>query len=273
MTASMLRTQTTLLRVRLRCVPCIPMHAMNLRFLNYSANAGLNRTLFQKRGSWLGQTPSILLTPQTCSIKRLKRCCVTEASIKTLSSTEHIRLRPGMYIGRLGNGAHAEDGIYVLLKETIDNSIDEFTMGFGKRIEIELIERTLQLDHCQIVELGCGKADLTRLIATGGPGRSITAFEVDEIQFVPQTTTPIEGDDVAMFEKFLDMLNDLVATQGFSCYTPDDGTRCEKTWINDTYPVNDGRTLFWRDDVLIDTQYSNLAPTGYTASIIAAIFG
>ncbi len=46
----------------------------------------------------------------------------TEASIKTLSSTEHIRLRPGMYIGRLGNGAHAEDGIYVLLKETIDNS-------------------------------------------------------------------------------------------------------------------------------------------------------
>lgn len=55
----------------------------------------------------------------------------TEASIKTLSSLEHIRLRPGMYIGRLGNGAHAEDGIYVLLKETIDNSIDEFMMGGG----------------------------------------------------------------------------------------------------------------------------------------------
>ena len=71
----------------------------------------------------------------------------------------------------------------------------------------------------------------------------------------------------------LDMLNDLVSTQGFSCYTPDEGTRCEKTWINDTYPVNDGRTLFWRDGVLIDTQYSNLAPTGYTASIISSIFG
>lgn len=71
----------------------------------------------------------------------------------------------------------------------------------------------------------------------------------------------------------LDMLNDLVATQGFSCYTPDAGTRCEKTWINDTYPVNDGRTLYWRDDILIDTQYSNLAPTGYTASIISSIFG
>ncbi len=68
-----------------------------------------------------------------------------ESSIKTLSSTEHIRLRPGMYIGRLGNGAHAEDGIYVLLKETIDNSIDEFTMGFGKRIEITLDERTVRV--------------------------------------------------------------------------------------------------------------------------------
>ena len=65
----------------------------------------------------------------------------TEASIKTLSSTEHIRLRPGMYIGRLGNGAHAEDGIYVLLKETIDNSVDEYTMGHGKKIEIELEDR------------------------------------------------------------------------------------------------------------------------------------
>ncbi|MFJ4159088.1 hypothetical protein [Microbacterium testaceum] len=71
----------------------------------------------------------------------------------------------------------------------------------------------------------------------------------------------------------LDMLNGLVDAQGFSCYTPDAGTRCEKTWINPTYPVNDGRTLYWRDGVLIDTQYSNLAPTGYTGSIIASVFG
>ena len=69
----------------------------------------------------------------------------TEASIKTLSSTEHIRLRPGMYIGRLGNGAHAEDGIYVLLKETIDNSVDEFTMGSGKKIEIDLEDRRVRV--------------------------------------------------------------------------------------------------------------------------------
>ena len=79
----------------------------------------------------------------------------TEASIKTLSSTEHIRLRPGMYIGRLGNGTHAEDGIYVLLKETIDNAIDEFTMGFGKRIDVELTERTVRVrDYGRGIPLG-----------------------------------------------------------------------------------------------------------------------
>lgn len=79
----------------------------------------------------------------------------TEASIKTLSSTEHIRLRPGMYIGRLGNGTHAEDGIYVLLKESIDNSIDEFTMGHGRKIEVELTERTVRVrDYGRGIPLG-----------------------------------------------------------------------------------------------------------------------
>ena len=53
---------------------------------------------------------------------------------------EHVRTRPGMYIGRLGDGAHAEDGIYVLLKEVIDNSIDEFKMQAGKKIEITVEE-------------------------------------------------------------------------------------------------------------------------------------
>ena len=71
----------------------------------------------------------------------------------------------------------------------------------------------------------------------------------------------------------LDMLNALVADEGFTCYTPDGGTRCEKTWQNETYPVTDGRTLFWRDGLLIDTHYSNLAPSGYTSAIIAAIWG
>lgn len=71
----------------------------------------------------------------------------------------------------------------------------------------------------------------------------------------------------------LDMLNGLVKTEGYSCYTPDKGTRCEKEWQDPKYPVTDGRTLFWRDDVLIDTRYSNLAPKGYTSSIVASIFG
>ncbi|HEY5227426.1 MAG TPA: DNA topoisomerase IV subunit B [Opitutaceae bacterium] len=79
----------------------------------------------------------------------------TEASIKTLSSTEHIRLRPGMYIGRLGNGAHAEDGIYVLLKETIDNSVDEFTMGHGKKIEIDVLDTSAKVrDYGRGIPLG-----------------------------------------------------------------------------------------------------------------------
>ncbi|MDE7118370.1 MAG: ATP-binding protein, partial [Bacteroidaceae bacterium] len=61
-----------------------------------------------------------------------------DANIITLTGVEHIRLRPGMYIGRLGDGGHAEDGIYVLLKEIVDNSIDEFKMQAGKRIEVEV---------------------------------------------------------------------------------------------------------------------------------------
>jgi len=91
----------------------------------------------------------------------------TEANIKTLSSLEHIRLRPGMYIGRLGNGTHAEDGIYVLLKETIDNSIDEFMMGQGKKIEIEITDRTVRVrDYGRGIPLG-KLVDCVSIINTG----------------------------------------------------------------------------------------------------------
>jgi len=61
-----------------------------------------------------------------------------ESKIKTLSSLEHIRLRTGMYIGRLGDGSNQNDGIYVLLKEVIDNSVDEFIMGSGDRIVVHI---------------------------------------------------------------------------------------------------------------------------------------
>src|SRR5213593_3708188 len=62
----------------------------------------------------------------------------TEDSIKSLDWREHIRLRPGMYIGKLGDGTSADDGIYILLKEVIDNSIDEYTMGHGRRIDVKI---------------------------------------------------------------------------------------------------------------------------------------
>ncbi|MDD4759295.1 MAG: toprim domain-containing protein [Bacteroidaceae bacterium] len=64
-----------------------------------------------------------------------------DESIQHLSDMDHVRTRPGMYIGRLGDGSHAEDGIYVLLKEVVDNSIDEFRMDFGKRIYIDIVDQ------------------------------------------------------------------------------------------------------------------------------------
>ena len=64
----------------------------------------------------------------------------TDDNIVHLEDMDHVRTRPGMYIGRLGDGSHAEDGIYVLLKEIVDNSIDEFKMNAGKRIEIDITD-------------------------------------------------------------------------------------------------------------------------------------
>lgn len=61
-----------------------------------------------------------------------------ESKIKTLSSLEHIRLRTGMYIGRLGDGSHYDDGVYILIKEVIDNAIDEYIMGHGKKVEVSI---------------------------------------------------------------------------------------------------------------------------------------
>ena len=72
--------------------------------------------------------------------------------IQHLEWTEHIRRRPGMYIGKQGDGSHADDGIYILLKEVIDNSIDEYAMGFGKRIEVKLTED----GHCSVRDYGRG---------------------------------------------------------------------------------------------------------------------
>ena len=62
----------------------------------------------------------------------------SEDHIRTLDWIEHMRMRPGMYIGKLGDGSSPDDGIYILVKEVIDNAIDEYMMGYGKKIEVEI---------------------------------------------------------------------------------------------------------------------------------------
>jgi len=90
-----------------------------------------------------------------------------ESKIKTLSSLEHIRLRSGMYIGRLGNGSNQDDGIYILIKEVVDNSIDEFIMGHGTRIDITLNENKVQVrDMGRGIPLG-KIVDCVSIINTG----------------------------------------------------------------------------------------------------------
>jgi topoisomerase-4 subunit B len=79
----------------------------------------------------------------------------TEDNIRSLDWKEHIRLRPGMYIGKLGDGAAADDGIYILVKEVVDNCIDEFVMGNGKRIDIKVKDGKVSIrDYGRGIPLG-----------------------------------------------------------------------------------------------------------------------
>jgi len=79
----------------------------------------------------------------------------TEDSIKSLDWKDHIRFRPGMYIGKLGDGSSPDDGIYVLVKEVIDNAIDEYTMGHGKIVEVTIKEKTVSIrDYGRGIPLG-----------------------------------------------------------------------------------------------------------------------
>lgn len=87
--------------------------------------------------------------------KRDKRAEYNEDSVMHMSALEHIRLRPGMYIGRLGNGTHVDDGIYVLMKEVIDNSIDEFIVGCGRTIKLRVEGKKVSVrDHGRGIPLG-----------------------------------------------------------------------------------------------------------------------
>jgi len=92
----------------------------------------------------------------------------TEDNIRSLDWKEHIRLRPGMYIGKLGDGSSADDGIYILLKETIDNCIDEFVMGAGKTIEIRIKDGLVKVrDYGRGIPLG-KVVDVVSKMNTGG---------------------------------------------------------------------------------------------------------
>ena len=91
----------------------------------------------------------------------------SEDSIRTLDWKEHIRKRPGMYIGKLGDGSSQDDGIYLLLKEVIDNSIDEFAMGVGKSIEVSITDRMVTVrDYGRGIPLG-KVVDVTSKMNTG----------------------------------------------------------------------------------------------------------
>ncbi len=91
----------------------------------------------------------------------------TEADIKSLDWKEHIRLRPGMYIGKLGDGSAADDGIYVLIKEVIDNCIDEHTMGYGRHVDVTLTQKTVTIrDYGRGIPLG-KVVDVVSKINTG----------------------------------------------------------------------------------------------------------
>ena len=92
----------------------------------------------------------------------------TEDNIRSLDWKEHIRLRPGMYIGKLGDGSQPDDGIYILLKEVIDNSIDEFVMGNGKVIEVKIRDKSVTVrDYGRGIPLG-KVIDCVSKINTGG---------------------------------------------------------------------------------------------------------
>ncbi|MGA1582277.1 MAG: ATP-binding protein, partial [Saprospiraceae bacterium] len=92
----------------------------------------------------------------------------TEDHIRSLDWREHIRIRPGMYIGKLGDGSAADDGIYILLKEVIDNSIDEYVMGHGKQVEVTIEDGLVRIrDYGRGIPLGKVVECVSR-INTGG---------------------------------------------------------------------------------------------------------
>src|SRR5659263_146325 len=91
-----------------------------------------------------------------------------DSNIITLEGLEHVRRRPGMYIGKLGDGTHVDDGIYVLLKEVLDNCIDEYRMGAGRNIDVSVVEgRVTVRDYGRGIPLG-KMIEAVSIMNTGG---------------------------------------------------------------------------------------------------------
>src|SRR5665647_2708073 len=130
-----------------------------------------------------------------------KKHVYDESKIKTLSSLEHIRLRTGMYIGRIGDGSHYDDGCYILLKEVIDNAIDEFIMGYGKEVQIGIQDQAVTVrDFGRGIPLG-KVVDCVSKINTGAKYNDevfqFSAFREGLLKAVNEyVQEKFEGDDV-----------------------------------------------------------------------------
>ncbi|WP_292831679.1 hypothetical protein [Microbacterium sp.] len=117
-----------------------------------------------------------------------------------------------------------------------------------------------ELEHVPLNAPGMGggiRPDSSRVCVWGEPGALATRL-VTVIGYSPE-------------REALDALFAL-ANDGFTCYEPSGGVRCEKTWTSDTLSIEQGRTLFYRDGVIVDTEFSNLAPVGYTTAIIRSLW-
>ena len=101
-------------------------------------------------------------------VNELQKVDYGDSNIITLEGLEHVRRRPGMYIGKLGDGSHVDDGIYVLLKEVLDNCIDEYRMGAGKTIDVRVNEGQVEVrDYGRGIPLG-KMIDAVSIMNTGG---------------------------------------------------------------------------------------------------------
>lgn len=115
----------------------------------------LKKSEIKKESNVVSKTPDVSVVKASAKPVALKSKDYGDDKIIHLDALEHIRLRSGMYIGRLGDGSNQNDGIYILLKEVVDNAIDEFIMGFGKKIEIEVKDNRVKVrDYGRGIPLG-----------------------------------------------------------------------------------------------------------------------